>query len=338
MAKRVLYRSLIGHEDFALGQGKFAETRGEDNIILRRIELPFIFRSAEEIRELDYTIYVHIGLHQTGAVIEYYFDPDSMAVPDDDLVIKPNVIAASQPGRYIKVLFGGGGGGGGGMVYTYVDSDYTISYANEVVLVDSSVGAITITLPAVPVKDNYVGVWDCGDNASINNITILRNGNTIHNLTENALIDIKNGRFDFIYTGFTWELSPIAGCSSVFDTIICSASDQVTPLVVDLVEPHNTFRAPYPLDLTHGYVRINVNNAPTGAPIIVDLHMNGASMFSTLLQIDVNTKTSLISTAPAVLSTTLVPDDAEFEIFVTQKGSIIAGTGLKVAVTGIKVP
>jgi len=333
---RILYRSLIGHEDLDLGFGKVTQERGPNIVDMQRIQAIFIFETVDVIKALVYTKYPHVGLHQIGAVIEYYFDPSSMAIPDNDFVLLPNSIHISKPGRYIKVL--GGGGGGGGMNYTYVDSDYTISYANEVVLVDSNVGPITITFPVVPVKDNYVGVWDCGDRASVNNITILRNGNTIHNLSEDALIDIKNGRFDFIYTGSTWELSPIVGCSSVYDTIICSASDQVTPLTVDLVNPHNTFRAPYPLDLTHGYVRINVNTAPTGAPIIVDLHMNGVSMFSTLLQIDIGTKTSLVSLVPAVLTTTSVPDDAEFEIFVTQKGSIIAGTGLKTAVTGIKVP
>lgn len=335
--KRILYRSLIGHEDFALGQGQYTEVRGEHTISLRRIELPFIFRSADEIKALDYTIYVHLGLHQTGPVIEYYFDPDSMAIPDDDLVIKPNAIALSQPGRYIKVLFGSGGDGGG-MVYTYVDADYSISYTNECVLVDSAVGPITITMPVVPERDNYVGVWDCGDNASVNNIAILRNGKTIHNLSENALIDIKNGRFDFIYTGLTWELAPIVGCSSVFDTIIASASNEYSEIAVSGVKPEVTFRASYPLDLTHGYIRISLTTAPEGSDFICDVHMNSVSMFSTLLHIDPNTLTSIISLTPAVLSTLAVPDDAAFEVFVTQIGSTFAGTGLKVAVTGIKVP
>lgn len=334
--ERILYRSLIGHEDFNLGQGKVVEVRGEHTITLRRIELPFIFRTVEEIEELNYELYAHIGLHQIGAVIEYYFDPDSLAVPDDNLVIKPNTIYITEPGRYIKVI---GGSGGSGMVYTYVDADYTINYPNEVVLVDSAAGPITITLPAVPVRDNYVGVWDCGDNASLNNIAISRTGNTIHNLAEDALIDIRNGRFDFIYTGITWELSPIAGCSSVFDTIIASASNEYSSIAVSAVDkPETTFRASYPLDLTHGYIRISLTTAPEGADFICDIHMNGVSMFSTLLRIDAGTKTSIISLTPAVLSTLAVPDDAAFEVFVTQVGSTVSGTGIKVAITGIKVP
>jgi hypothetical protein len=64
--------------------------------------------------------------------------------------------------------------------------------------------------------------------------------------------------------------------------------------------------------------------------------MNGTTMFSTPLQIDAGTKTTVGSAVPAVLSITDVPDDAEFLVYITQVGSTYAGSGLKVAVTGIK--
>ena len=115
---------------------------------------------------------------------------------------------------------------------------------------------------------------------------------------------------------------------------ICAQSDQVTSLSVDLVNPTNTFRSSFPMDLTNGHVRINVNTAPTGAKLEVDIHMNGVSIFSTLITIDIGEKTSVTAAVPYVLSTTVVPDDAEFETFVTQVGSAVAGTGLKVDVTG----
>jgi len=343
MAKRILYRSLIGHEDFALGPGKLPQERGEHSIVLQKIELPFIFRTVDEIKELDYTKYMHIGLHiEYGAVIEYYYDPTSTAVADDNLIIKPNSIHVTLPGRYIKVAVGVGGSGG--IVYTYTAIDYTIQYPNECVLVDSNTGPITITLSASPVTDNYSGVWDCGDRAALNNITIVRNGQTIHSLEENALIDTDSGRFDFIYTGLTWEFAPIAGCSGSgsslggdHDTIIAAASTEYGDLVVSGVLPATTFRAPYALDLTNGYIRASLTTAPTGADVIIDVHMNGVSMFSTLIHIDINSDTSVGSITPAILTTTYVPDDAEFEVFITQVGSTITGSGLKIAITGIKV-
>ena len=123
-----------------------------------------------------------------------------------------------------------------------------------------------------------------------------------------------------------------------FDTIIASCSDEFTPLVIG--GPKTTFRAPYPLDMTNGYVRISLTTAPVGSALIVDLTMNGTTVFSTLVQIDETMKTSVGSTIPAVLSIAgnSVPDDAEFLVYITQVGSTTAGTGLKIAVTGEKVP
>lgn len=122
--------------------------------------------------------------------------------------------------------------------------------------------------------------------------------------------------------------------NSWFDTIIASASDEYSPLTIG--GPKTNFRAPYPLDLTDGYVRISLTTAPQGAALIVDLHMNDVSLFTTPVQIDDGMLTSVGSIVPAVLATTYVPDDAEFKVYVTQIGSVIAGTGLKVAVTGVK--
>ena len=126
-----------------------------------------------------------------------------------------------------------------------------------------------------------------------------------------------------------------------FDTIIASASDEITP--IDTGGPKTTFRAPYELDMTNGYVRASLTTAPTGSAMIVDLHMNGSTMFSTPIYIDANEKTSVTASIQSVISIPLigglpiVPDDAEFEVYVTQVGSTIAGMGLKVAVTGQKV-
>ena len=127
-----------------------------------------------------------------------------------------------------------------------------------------------------------------------------------------------------------------------YDTIIASASDEWTPLVVSAVAK-TTFRAPYALDMTNGYVRISTTTAPTGAPLIVDVHMNGTTIFTTKVQIDAAMRTSVGSAVMADLNIPLVddlpiiPDDAEFLVYVDQIGSIVAGTGLKVALTGEKV-
>lgn len=124
--------------------------------------------------------------------------------------------------------------------------------------------------------------------------------------------------------------------NSWFDTIIASASDEYTPITIG--GPKTTFRAPYPLDLTHGYVRISLTQAPVGAPLIVQLSVNGTNLFTTPVQIDDGMRTSVGSSVPAVINPALllIPDDAEFLVYVLGVGSSFAGSGLKVAVTGIK--
>lgn len=121
----------------------------------------------------------------------------------------------------------------------------------------------------------------------------------------------------------------------LWDTVIASASDEYAPLQVDLVTPATHFRAPFPITIQ--YVRVSLSTAPEGSDVIVDVHMNGVSIFSTLIHIDPNTKTSVGSITPSVLVTSAVPDDAEFTVFITQTGITVAGSGAKVAITGKKV-
>jgi len=125
--------------------------------------------------------------------------------------------------------------------------------------------------------------------------------------------------------------------NSWFDTIIAADSYHVVDAPISVAGvPVSTFRSPYPLDLTLGYVRCSLTTAPDGADVIIDVHMNGSTIFSTPIHIDNGSKTSVGSATPAVISVTYIPDDAEFQVYVLQHGTIVAGAGLKTAVTGIK--
>ena len=103
---RIIYRQLIGHQDLALGPGKVLQTRGDQELEFQKIEVEFIFRTADEIKALDYNRYVHVAIHPdpAGPVDQYYYDPFSAAVPDDYNVIKPNSIQLTQTGRYIRII------------------------------------------------------------------------------------------------------------------------------------------------------------------------------------------------------------------------------------------
>jgi hypothetical protein len=112
-----------------------------------------------------------------------------------------------------------------------------------------------------------------------------------------------------------------------------AASDESSSLAAGTAKL--TFRMPYAMELTD--VRASVNTAPTGAPIIVDINQNGATIMAVnKLSIDAGEKTSETAATPAALTTTALTDDAEITIDIDQVGSTVAGKGLKVYLIGTR--
>lgn len=95
------------------------------------------------------------------------------------------------------------------------------------------------------------------------------------------------------------------------------------------------FRMPFAMTLSE--VRISLNDAPTLSSVVVDVKENGVSIFSTLLSIDANEKTSVTAATPAVISDINLADDAEITVSTTQIGSGNTGKGLKILFKGRKV-
>lgn len=111
-----------------------------------------------------------------------------------------------------------------------------------------------------------------------------------------------------------------------------AVSDEGTALTAGTAKL--TFRMPHAFTLTA--VRAEVNTAPTGASIIVDVNEGGVSIFSTRLSIDASAKTSVGSAAPAVISDAALNDDAEITVDIDQVGSTVAGKGLKLTFYGYR--
>jgi hypothetical protein len=105
-----------------------------------------------------------------------------------------------------------------------------------------------------------------------------------------------------------------------------ACSDETTDLTVGTAKV--TFRMPFAATLTA--VRANVNTAPTGSTLVVDLNEEGTTVLSTKLSIDASEKTSVTAAAPAVISDSSLADDAEITIDIDQVGATIKGKGLKV--------
>lgn len=109
-----------------------------------------------------------------------------------------------------------------------------------------------------------------------------------------------------------------------------ACSDETTALTAGTNKI--TFRMPFSMTLTA--LRASVTTPPTGATLVVDVNVNGATFLSTKLSIDAGEKTSVSAVTPVVFSSTFLDNDAEITIDIDQIGSTLAGTGLKVTFIG----
>jgi len=105
-----------------------------------------------------------------------------------------------------------------------------------------------------------------------------------------------------------------------------ACSDETTSLTTGTAKV--TFRLPYAATLLA--VKAEVNTAPTGSTLVVDINESGTSILSTKLSIDAGEKTSDTAATAAVISDSSLANDAEMAIDIDQIGSTIAGKGLKV--------
>jgi hypothetical protein len=77
--------------------------------------------------------------------------------------------------------------------------------AGSLNLVDTSGGAITLTLPTSPGIGEAVYFQDAKGTWDLNPLTINRSGNTIQGLAENLIAANENGGFGLVYNGSDWR-------------------------------------------------------------------------------------------------------------------------------------
>lgn len=118
------------------------------------------------------------------------------------------------------------------------------------------------------------------------------------------------------------------------DPVQFACSDETTPLSV--ASSLTTLRSPRTIKLTE--VRASVTIAPTGVSLLtVDVLKNGVSVLSTLITFNSGEFTSTTAlTPPVIIPGTTIDDDDEITVDVTQIGSTIPGSGLKVSLIGPK--
>jgi len=133
-------------------------------------------------------------------------------------------------------------------------------------------------------------------------------------------------------TSLVFDAWLTSGVSDLGESIVVACSDELSAVSVGTSKV--TFRMPFSMTVTE--VRAMAVTAPTGAAIIVDINESGTSILSTKLTIDVGTKTSVAAGTPAVISDAALADDAEISVDFDQVGSTIAGSGIKVIITGTR--
>ena len=100
------------------------------------------------------------------------------------------------------VSLGGSATIAAGLTPVAVSTNITME-ANNRYFVDTT-SARTLTLPITPALGAEIELYDSSNNAFTNNVSILRNGEKINGLTDNAALDINGFAVSFIYTGSTY--------------------------------------------------------------------------------------------------------------------------------------
>ena len=100
---------------------------------------------------------------------------------------------------------------GPGNPWTTETADFNVA-ANDRVLVDTTSGAITATLPTTPLVGDVIRFQDLSGTFSSNDLTIDRNGKDIMNLAEDMTVNTDHAGFGLVFTGDTngWKIIEVA--------------------------------------------------------------------------------------------------------------------------------
>jgi hypothetical protein len=92
-----------------------------------------------------------------------------------------------------------------GGAYVTKTTTYT-AVSGDNLLVDTSGGAFTITLPITPATNATVYFQDAKGTFGTNNLTVGRNGQTIMGLSEDLVASTDDYGFGLIYNGADWRI------------------------------------------------------------------------------------------------------------------------------------
>ena len=116
-------------------------------------------------------------------------------------------------------------------------------------------------------------------------------------------------------------------------SFVIACSDETSDLVVG--DDKAQIRLPFQFELTS--ISANVNTAPVGSTISIQVQEDGTDILSTPITIDVSETTSATAATPPVISDSTLASNSIISIDLDQIGSSTAGTGLKINLIGYRV-
>ena len=126
--------------------------------------------------------------------------------PRDAYDVTGAVITFDDPppnGAVVEItIINGGTAGSAGYVYQGINSSST-AIAGVRYLIDSSGGAVTLTLPSSASLGDEVGVIDATGSAGTNNITVARNGGKIEGASSDLTVSTNRSAFTLVYYNST---------------------------------------------------------------------------------------------------------------------------------------
>ena len=233
-------------------------------------------------------------------------------------------------------MIAGGGGSSGGFIFDENDLG-TINGGNNIDWALSPFhrciadGDITFTMTNLPpagkyetivleIKQDGTGLHDIVFADSFLNSHLPVINKVANGVTSLAFYTYDDGS-DRILGFNTIPAIPLAFALSDETSALASTSTTV---------PIGSFRMPGAMILTE--VRSNLFQASSSGLVTLDIKESGTTILSTALSIDANEETSTTASTPAVISDTVLADDAKITVFLTARGT--NATGLKLSLIG----
>lgn len=131
-----------------------------------------------------------------------------------------NQVLTADSSKGSGVKWGAPGGAGGGFTWIQKSGAYTASDLDGILL-NSTGGAFTITLPASPSGGESIAFIDAGSACATNNVTIARNGENIQGVAEDLVVDFDDAAFALVFDAmYGWRLDPMYAQATWTDQLV----------------------------------------------------------------------------------------------------------------------